>query len=724
MSSRTNVHRPRRAPDPRRKALAVKRRAARDQAAVRTLAAFVRRTWHVVEPGVPLTWGWHLDVLCAELEAWCRRGFYGKPVLVRGSGWQYAHTTEDDPDAVWVPVRDLVISIPPGSLKSLLVSVFLPAWRWLHAPEWRLLALANDPKLAVRDSQRSRAIIRSTVYRRLVQVACTMQVDGLWFEDPSARRPPDSPNREADDADLDRQIGEAEDPDEVLALQRRREVVAASLEVLAATGPDALNAPPPAIPGSLPDRPWEIIKDQDEKHWYANTSGGFRQSLSINAKITGKRADDILIDDPYDVKEVLKGSARKVAERMGAIVDVANQVLPSRLNDLRSGGILLIMQRIHEHDLAGVFLSRPGVRAVVISAEYDPASPYNHPNDPRTEPGELFFEARFPAHVLEVQRIKLGPRQYAAQYLQVPTPDVGGLFKRAAMSRYHDAHPRRLSFDEVVISVDAAFKGDDGTADLEGRSYVVLLVVGRIGRTYYPADMVRDRMDFYETVEALRLVMAKWPEARTKLIEDKANGPAIVSTLQRETIGVTPVNPEGGKESRAQVSAAAFRGRNVLLPKPEVAPWVGDFVEEHVRFGPGCAYDDIVDAFSQAIAWFEGDAPVDAKARAEAQLEAAKAAKGRGRNRKPRKPLIPRSGRKPRGEGAEVITLFANGDGDLRALDPPSGDHPLPAEPRLEVGPHLRVCADAGVVVDPHDERPVDARDPRRGVGGCRLLAA
>jgi predicted phage terminase large subunit-like protein len=84
------------------------------------------------------------------------------------------------------------------------------------------------------------------------------------------------------------------------------------------------------------------------------------------------------------------------------------------------------------------------------------------------------------------------------------------------------------------------------------------------------------------------------------LIEDKANGSAVIQMLQRELRGVLPVNSRGGKVARAQAISPLVDAGNVYLPHPDYAPWVNDFIEECVQF-PNGAHDDRVDAMTQSL---------------------------------------------------------------------------------------------------------------------------
>ena len=121
---------------------------------------------------------------------------------------------------------------------------------------------------------------------------------------------------------------------------------------------------------------------------------------------------------------------------------------------------------------------------------------------------------------------------------------------------------------------------------------------GRRRANYYLIDQVRDQMDFPNTLAAVRQLSSRYPMARIKLIEDKANGPAVISTLKKEIAGIIPVNPKGGKVSRAQAITPFIESGNVFLPKHK--DFTYDLIEESASF-PNGKHDDMVDAMSQAL---------------------------------------------------------------------------------------------------------------------------
>jgi predicted phage terminase large subunit-like protein len=113
------------------------------------------------------------------------------------------------------------------------------------------------------------------------------------------------------------------------------------------------------------------------------------------------------------------------------------------------------------------------------------------------------------------------------------------------------------------------------------------------------ASSARGRMDCPATIKAVKRLSEKWPKANAKLIEDNANGPAVIAMLRHEVDGPIAVNPEGGKEARAHAVSPQIEAGNVYLPHENIAPWVDAFIEECAVF-PNGPHDDR-SAMTQAL---------------------------------------------------------------------------------------------------------------------------
>ena len=152
-------------------------------------------------------------------------------------------------------------------------------------------------------------------------------------------------------------------------------------------------------------------------------------------------------------------------------------------------------------------------------------------------------------------------------------------------------------FEFMVQSWDCTFSGGPENDFVAGQ------VWGRFGGKYFmlPYRMY-DRLDFGPTMAAVKACHARFPQAHAVLIEDKANGPAIISELRKEIAGVVAVNPEGGKLARAQATAPLWEAGSIELPDPQIfgITWMEDYLHNICTF-PKAAHDDDVDATSQAL---------------------------------------------------------------------------------------------------------------------------
>ena len=154
--------------------------------------------------------------------------------------------------------------------------------------------------------------------------------------------------------------------------------------------------------------------------------------------------------------------------------------------------------------------------------------------------------------------------------------------------------PLPYAFDQQAQSWDMAFK------DLATSSYVVGEQWGKKGPDAYLLDQVREQMDFTNTLAAVRAFNRTHKLPAKKVVEDKANGPAILSVLQKEIAGMLPHGVQGDKQARAAAYAHVVEAGNCYLPHPAIAPWVEGFIHECATF-PNATYDDQVDTWSQAM---------------------------------------------------------------------------------------------------------------------------
>jgi predicted phage terminase large subunit-like protein len=335
------------------------------------------------------------------------------------------------------------------------------------------------------------------------------------------------------------------------------------------------------------------------KSWRTKAGGGMF-TAGVGGPMTGKGAHLMIIDDPTkNMEEAMSQTYREKAW------DWYRSVAFTRLEP--GGGQIIIMTRWHEDDIVGKLLKelakQRGLTVEQLEQNKDPrvrviAFPaLAEDNDPiGRQPGEALCPERYDVPALTNIQGVVGPYIWESLYQQHPTTPEGGIFKRSYWKFYgpgRDAPlPRR--FDEMIQSWDMTFK------DTKSSDFVVGQVWGRKGADKFLLFQVRKRLSFVTTVQAVKMVTKLYPRATKKLVEDKANGPAVISTLRSKISGLIEVNPQGGKEARAVAVSPQVAAGNVWLPHPEDQPWVQDYINEHANFPRG-ANDDQVDATSQAL---------------------------------------------------------------------------------------------------------------------------
>lgn len=457
-----------------------------------SLHEFVKMAWPLVEPGTPFKDNWHVRLVCDHLEA-----------VSRGE------------------IRKLIINVPPGSSKSLLTSVFWPAWEWVRKPRTRWINVSFDGGLTLRDARRMLLILRSDWYRERWGDRITMPLDVAAGE-------------------------------------------------------------------------------------FGNVQGGWRFSTSVEGKMTGRHCDIMIIDDPIKPQDISK-TTLEACKRWWT------ETVPSRFGDQKTGRRVMIMQRLHEEDLAGVAIREGGWEHLRIPMRFEAQarSATAIGGDTRQVDGELMDPERFPEEAVHAMEIAMGTRTAAAQLQQRPAPAAGAIFMRKWFKKYAVLPAR---FDQQLISVDAAFK------DTDGSDYVCGTVWGMRAGEFYLLDRVKEHLDFPGTCELVERLVRKFPKAMAKLIEDKANGSAVIQVLQKKIPGIVAIEPEGGKEARAHAVAPLYEAGNVWHPDASLAPWVDDFEEEMVVF-PFGSHDDQVDSTTQALLYMHGRSAAYAQAMAKVRAQ-------------------------------------------------------------------------------------------------------
>lgn len=315
--------------------------------------------------------------------------------------------------------------------------------------------------------------------------------------------------------------------------------------------------------------------------------------------ITGNPAELLIVDDP--VKSRQEADSPTIRDR---IWEEWQNSLKSRF--AAGAKVIVIMTPWHEDDLAGRILrSEIHVKLLRLPVEAEEHDPMGRqpgaPLCPELGKGSRWLRDFKRAYLDDPRG---GARAWAALYQCRPRVEGGNLIQRGWWRRY-DVQ-KLPEFGTQVISVDAAFKGG------QQNDFVAVTVWGKSGQDYYLLDCLNRHLDFPGTLQAVRAMARLHPQARAVLMEDKANGPAVIQTLQKELFCI-PVNPKGGKAARVHAVSPMIEAGHVFLP--EKALWLEEFLDQWTAF-PAAAHDDMVDSSTQALSWL-----LNASGQAEQEME-------------------------------------------------------------------------------------------------------
>lgn len=446
----------------------------RAELARRSFKTFVEQAWPVIEPGTPLIWGWVLDAMVDHLEA-----------VTRGD------------------IKRLVISVPPGTMKSKLTSVLWPAWSWLNRPHYKFLSSSYALSLAERNNVECRRILQSDWYTQNFNI--------------------------------------------------------------------------------------HISSEEAGKVNFSTDKMGVMRAISVGGATTGYRGDAFIVDDPHDVSKAESDAKR--AEAVQWFIESAQ----TRLNSLVNSSIIVVMQRVHEQDVAQTAVDM-GYEMLRVPMRWDESMRKTTSigwTDPRSQDGELMWPERFPKRELDQLESNMGPYAVAAQMQQQPAPRKGGMFQVDSI-RVIDELP-----DEPLISVRAwDLAGSEGKG---AYSVGVLMHYSTKSQQFYIADVVRKQLGGGGVRELINKT-AEQDGVSTKIIvpqDPGAAGKVVVQDIIAMLAGYNAkAEPQSGsKETRAEPFASQVEIGKVNVLK---RVWTKTLLDE-LRFFPKGRYKDQVDASASAF---------------------------------------------------------------------------------------------------------------------------
>lgn len=329
---------------------------------------------------------------------------------------------------------------------------------------------------------------------------------------------------------------------------------------------------------------------------------GAYKCAGVMGGITGKGGDFLLLDDP--IKDHEQADSDTYRQKLW---DWYVSTFWSRAEG--NAGILITLTRWHEDDLAGRLLSL--AKADPEADQWDmvnfPAikEVLENPDDPRKE-GEALWPWKYP--LPELKKIRAGgARNFNSLYQQRPSSEEGTIIKREWMQKRFKVLPdlgEKKKWDRLLISADMRFKDDKNSGD-----YVVYQAWARKGSQIYFLGEARGRWGFTVCLTEFAKICEKTPigafKATLKLVENKANGPALENVLKSKISGIVLEEPEGSKLARVNAVTPLWEAGNVNLPDESIYPEIREICEEWASFGPGCAFDDRTDTMSQALKRFQ-----------------------------------------------------------------------------------------------------------------------
>lgn len=386
---------------------------------------------------------------------------------------------------------------------------------------------------------------------------------------------------------------------------------------------------------------YDLTHDQNTKIRYDNTKGGYRVASSTDGTTTGEGGDILICDDPNSAKDISDA-------KLDTVLEWWTYVMPTRLNDMKTGRRIIVQQRVHEKDVTGDILKNDVDNSwvkLILPMEFETMrrsitvklpgadKPWQ---DPRQQEGELLWPERVGQK--ELKRLKKELKTayaVAGQLQQRPSPGEGGIIKKKWFQRWDYPEPPHIEFS--ILSIDTAMSEDKeaamscatvwGVFEHPEFKYpcVILLNIWR-GNVEYPELRERvirlsnhylDDGPIYNPDGTMTKPLK--PRADRKptmvLIEAKNNGISMIQEISRSEINVIRFNPDklGDKTMRVRLVTPVLESKKVWMPGlpmldkatgkfyyDRMRPWADAFVERCGNFPKGDSRDD-VDTMTQAL---------------------------------------------------------------------------------------------------------------------------
>ena len=339
----------------------------------------------------------------------------------------------------------------------------------------------------------------------------------------------------------------------------------------------------------------KLRDDQNAKGKFENTGSGFSEARPFSS-MTGGRGDRVKIDDPHSTETAESEVERQSANR------IFREGISDRLNDVTTSAIVIIMQRLHQQDVAGTALELDiGFTHLNLPMEFEPkriCRTYVNGElffeDPRTIDGELLFPERFPPEEIERLKKAKGSYAYSGQYQQRPVPREGGMFKRDwfAGKIIKAAQPGTVWVRHWDLAATKKVTAARTAGVKLGRQPDGSFVVGNVVKTQDEGNAIRQLVTFTAEMDGtdVRISLPQDPGQAGKV--QKQDMIAMLAGYK-----VTAEPETGDKITRAEPFSSQCEAGNVYLLE---GAWISDYLDELCMF-PGGSFKDQVDATSGAF---------------------------------------------------------------------------------------------------------------------------
>lgn len=338
-------------------------------------------------------------------------------------------------------------------------------------------------------------------------------------------------------------------------------------------------------------RIFSLSSDQNQKSWFENDQRGVMYTTSTGSGVIGRGGDRIVIDDPIDPLMI-----HSKVERTKCNTHFS-QVLYTRLDNKKTGVIVIVMQRLHREDLSGYFMSRyTGYEHLMVQQKADRRTVITFPMSKKKlvrKEGDFISPERYSQKEFDDDRKVMGTRSHEAQHQQKTTNIEESLLPRSNWQYYRE-------LPNVIRSV---WSWDTAVKTGQQNDFTVGLKISECENGYYISRYFRGKIKYPQLRKQAEIDYNASP-SEVVLVEDKSSGQQLIQDLQQDTrLPIIAFISDKDKVTRVSLISPIQEAKKIYLPLD--APWVADFVERCEEF-PDVDFDDEIDTLSQGILYLSG----------------------------------------------------------------------------------------------------------------------